>query len=263
VLPTHADPENCQHDEARANLARIAVELAADGREVDTAVRTSDHPGAEIVREAQRWPADLIVMATHGRKGVARALVGSVTQRVVSDSPVPVLLLRPGGHRVAHLTTLLVPLDGTPEGARALGAALPLAQETGARIVLLQVVEPFIQRYFDESLTADPLWDEEALTSARGYVETLAGRLRQAGVSAQGLVRQGRISGVIADAAGEVGADVIVMSTHARTGPARTLLGSVADEVVRTAHQPVLLIRQGTDALNPHAASASAVALGS
>src|SRR5829696_55003 len=163
VLPTHADPENCQHDEARANLARIAVELAADGREVDTAVRTSDHPGAEIVREAQRWPADLIVMATHGRKGVARALIGSVAQRVVSDSAVPVLLLRPGGRRVAHLTTLLVPVDGTPEGARALGAALPLAQETGARIVLLQVVEPFIQRYFDESLAVDPLWDEEVL----------------------------------------------------------------------------------------------------
>jgi nucleotide-binding universal stress UspA family protein len=263
VPPAHGGLEHRQHGEARANLARIAAELAAGGAEVDSRVRTSDHSGAEIVREAQRWPADLIVMATHGRSGMARALIGSVAQRVVSESPVPVLLLRPGGRRVAHLATLLVPVDGTPEGARALGAALPLAQATGARIVLLQVVVPFIQRYFDESLTVDPLWDEEALASARGYVETLAGRLRQAGVSAQGLVRQGPISQEIADAADEVGADVIVMSTHALTGPARTLLGSIADEVVRTAHQPVLLVRQGTDALSPHAAIASAVASGS
>jgi nucleotide-binding universal stress UspA family protein len=263
VPPAHGGLEHRQHGEARANLARIAAELAAGGAEVDSRVRTSDHSGAEIVREAQRWPADLIVMATHGRSGMARALIGSVAQRVVSESPVPVLLLRPGGRRVAHLATLLVPVDGTPEGARALGAALPLAQATGARIVLLQVVVPFIQRYFDESLTVDPLWDEEALASARGYVETLAGRLRQAGVSAQGRVTQGPISQEIADAAGEVGADVIVMSTHALTGPARTLLGSIADEVVRSAHQPVLLVRQRTDALSPHAAIASPVAFGS
>jgi nucleotide-binding universal stress UspA family protein len=263
VPPTQADPEDRQRGEARANLARIAIELAAGGGEVDTAVRRSGHPGAEIVREAEHWPADLIVMATHGRSGLARALNGSVAQRVVSDSPVPVLLLRPGGHRVAHLTTLLVPVDGTPEGARALGAALPLAQETGARIVLLQVVVPFVQRYFDESLAVDPMWDEEALTSARGYVETLAGRLRQAGVSAQGRVSRGPISQEIVGAAGEVGADVIVMSTHALTGAARTLLGSIADEVVRTAPQPVLLVRQRTDAIGSRAATRSTVALGS
>jgi nucleotide-binding universal stress UspA family protein len=260
VPPTRADVEDHLHGEARDNLARIAAELAAGDREVDTAVRHDQNPGAAIVREAGRWPADLIVMATHGRSGLARVLIGSVAQRVVSESPVPVLLLRPGGRRVAHLTTLLVPVDGSPDGSRALGVALPLAQETGARIVLLQVVVPFVQRYFDESLAVDPMWDEEALTSARGYVEALAGRLREAGISAQGRVTQGPIPQQIVDTAAEVAADVIVMSTHALTGPARALLGSVADEVVRTAPLPVLLIRQGTHAMSSHAASAPPVA---
>ena len=262
VPPTRADAEDRLHGEARDNLARIAAELAAGDGEVDTAVRHDESPGAAIVREAGRWPADLIVMATHGRSGLARVMIGSVAQRVVSESPVPVLLLRPGGHRVAHLMTLLVPVDGTPEGSRALSVALPLAQETGARIVLLQVVVPFIQRYFDESLTVDPMWDEEALTSARDYVETLAGRLREAGVSAQGRVTQGPIPQQIVDTAADVAADVIVMSTHALTGPARALLGSIADEVVRTAPLPVLLVRHRTDAQSPHVASASAVAFG-
>jgi nucleotide-binding universal stress UspA family protein len=83
-------------------------------------------------RCAQR--ADLIITRTHARAGLGRAVLGSVTERVLSVSGVPVLLLRPGRRRVTYVRTLLVPIDGSPGGAVALGTAIGLAQATGAAL---------------------------------------------------------------------------------------------------------------------------------
>jgi nucleotide-binding universal stress UspA family protein len=182
--------------------------------------------------------------------------LGSVAKRVVAESPVPVLLLRPGGHRVTHLTTVLIPVDGSPGSALALGTAAPLAQATGARIVLLQVILFLPSAHVHPWVTINHRWEEEALESARGYVEGLASRLREAGITAEGRAVVGRreelpvdrptgsIPRTIAETANDVGADLIVMSTHALMGAERARLGSVADEVVRTARRPVLLVRQ-------------------
>jgi len=230
--------------EAKNNLSEIAAELTAGGVRVDTGVRPDDDPGAAIVREARDWGASAIVMATHGRSGLARVVRGSVAQRVVAESPVPVVLLRPGGRRVTRITTLLVPVDGTPGSSLALGAAIPLARETGARLTLLQVVTPFLQDYLPDGMIFDPAWDEAARASAQSYVDTLAERVRESGIAATGVATLGTTAKEIVRVADDLGADVIVMSTHALTGPMRTLVGSVADEVVRTAHQPVALVRQ-------------------
>jgi nucleotide-binding universal stress UspA family protein len=128
-----------------------------------------------------------------------------------------------------------------------------------ARVVLLDVAVPFVAyMVMSESLYGmgslfafDPAWDEETLGGAQRYVSGMADRLRDVGVQADGMATTGGIQQPVtsvADAimrsADEVGADLIVMSTHALTGPARALLGSVADMVVRNAHRPVLLPRR-------------------
>jgi nucleotide-binding universal stress UspA family protein len=77
---------------ARAHLGHIAAGLAAEGVPADPAVRAGD-PAHEIVAEAADRGADLIAMATHGRSGLTRAFLGSVAERVVATSPVPVLLV--------------------------------------------------------------------------------------------------------------------------------------------------------------------------
>jgi len=94
---------------------------------VEVRVRTG-HPAAEIVAAARATSADIIVMATHGRVGLQRAFAGSVTEHVIAASPVPVLVLKPGGKRMAALKRLLVPVDGTAGGALALGVASALAR---------------------------------------------------------------------------------------------------------------------------------------
>ena len=86
------------------------------GLQVETCVRRGK-PGTEIIVAAAEHHADLVIMTTHGRSGLARAFLGSVAQRVVATSPVPVLLLRPGGHLMSRLGVILVAVDGSLGGA--------------------------------------------------------------------------------------------------------------------------------------------------
>lgn len=241
----------------RTDLEGVAAELRTHGPHVDTVVRRGV-PAAEIVAAAIKLGADLVAMATHGRGGLERAYLGSVAQDVLATSPVPVMLLRPGGHQMTKLEVLLVPVDGSPGGALALASAVPLARSTNARIVLVDVAVPFVS-YTMMSGSGDgsyyyydPAWDDEALESAKRYVSGMADRLRHAGVQAEGMAITGElrlpltsVAQAIMRSADEVGADLIVMSTHALTGPARALLGSVTDAVVRNAHRPLLLPRRG------------------
>jgi nucleotide-binding universal stress UspA family protein len=134
---------------------------------------------------------------------------------------------------------------------------VPLAQAAHARIVALQVVVP-AAAYMVQDATGtapvmlDPAWDEDTLAAAQQYVSGLATRLQGMGVVAEGRAvlgnmaqtLMGRVSRVIMNEADDVAADIIVMSTHALTGPIRTIVGSTADEVVRNAQRPVLLIRK-------------------
>jgi nucleotide-binding universal stress UspA family protein len=236
--------------EATQNVQRIADELTGSRIHVDAVIRYGD-AAAEILKESRSNPPSLIVMRTHGRVGLERAVLGSVTQQVLKDSSVPLLLLRPGGRRLTALHKLVVPVDGSPGGALALGTAVGLAQTTGASIKLLEVAVPMpIETAYDYGGMAyyDPAWDEETLASAETYVAALVKRLQSAGVVASGDARiAANVASAICEMAEQDTADLIVMSTQALTGPARALLGSVADAVVRTAHCPVLLIHRTAD----------------
>jgi nucleotide-binding universal stress UspA family protein len=90
----------------------------------------------------------------------------------------------------------------------------------------------------------NPMWDVDARQAAETYAEGLAAKLSRAGLLAEGRGVSGQPGAVIVSAAVEVDADLIVMSTHARGGPVRSILGSVANEVVRQSRRPVLLIHR-------------------
>jgi nucleotide-binding universal stress UspA family protein len=237
-----------EHQAAEDDLRLVAEELARDDLQVDWLVRAE--PVAEsIVGTAQTSNVDVIVMATHGRTGLGRAFLGSVSERVLADSQRPVLLVKPGGQRLEHIATILVPVDGTAGGALGLGAAVGLARATGARLILLDVVPPMpMWMYSDASIGSmvyfDPGWEQEALQSAESYVKGVGERVRTTGLEVETRAVLGDVVQTIHQVADETATDVVVMSTHALTGPARTVLGSVADGVVRTSHRPVLLVRR-------------------
>jgi nucleotide-binding universal stress UspA family protein len=236
------------HDIAEDELRATAEELAAGGLQVDWLLGA--HPVAQfIIAAAAARESDLIVMATHGRTGLARAFAGSVSERVVADSGRAVLLLKPDGKQLHRIQTLLVPVDGTAGGALALGAAVGVARSSGARLVLVDVVPPTPLWMYGavgvgSGMYIDPAWEEEALRSAETYVEGLSRQLRNSGLQVETKAVRGDVAPTIDAVAEETDADLVVMSTHGLTGPARAVLGSVADSVVRNSHRPVLLVRR-------------------
>jgi nucleotide-binding universal stress UspA family protein len=248
VLDPHVDDVR----EASAYLDRAARQAEVANVRVSTHVRSGDVPEA-ILAEIDERGVGLVVMATRAHSGLVRAVLGSVASEVVSRSPVPVVLLREDGRRVTGMKTLLIPVDRSPGSLLALGAARELARATGAHLRLLEVVTPIPLWTYDAGAgfyfphDIDPGWDAAALASAQRYVDDLTNRLQEQGVSTVGLAKMSDVSGnvpqAIVETAEDVSADLIVMSTRAHTGPARAVLGSVADAVARSAQPPVLLLR--------------------
>ncbi len=101
--------------DATQSLTRTATELAGSGLRVDSMVRQGV-PASEILMQVQSQGVDLIVMRTHGRVGLDRAVIGSVAERVLAHTTVPILTVRPGGRRLNRIERLVVPVDGSPGG---------------------------------------------------------------------------------------------------------------------------------------------------
>jgi len=236
-------------DEARTQLFRISNELSETGLHAEVvATYSSGSVADEILQRIHVENADLVVMRTHQPAGLEQEVLGGIAERVLNNTPVPVLMVRPGAGRISSIGKLLVPVDGSPGGALAVGTAVGLARASGAALHLVQVVVPLYMQPGSETLGLsyyDPAWaDEAALASARGYVDTLVSRLQTAGLTVAGEAHMGEIASKIVEVAGAQATDLIVMSTHALTGLPRAVLGSVAEDLVRTATCPVLLIHR-------------------
>ena len=231
-------------------LAGVAARLQPRGLPVEILLRQGD-PATEILAEVADNPAlHTIAMATHGRSGVARTVLGSVAERVLQAAAVPVLLVR-GGSPPAAATPpayqrILVPLDGSPFAAQALDTATDLAGRTGATLLLLAVLPPLQTLSFAEA-GLRPYWSEAAriaaADSATLALTTTAVRLESQGLAVRTLLRHGSPAAEIVRCATDEAADLIVLATHGRSGLPRLWLGSVALGVVRSATQPVLTMR--------------------
>jgi nucleotide-binding universal stress UspA family protein len=238
--------------EAEAYLKRIAGELREMGMPVQTRVLEGDVAAAICDIAAQQ--ADLIAMTTHGRSGVKLWLLGSIADRVVRTAQQPVLLVRPdtdGGGKAFR--RLLVPLDGSSLAEAALGPALDLARPSQGELLLMQVVEALDSRVAAHAEMDTPppsLSTAEQEAAAQAYLDGVADGLRREGVAVRTLVTVGYAPEAIPEVAAAEKVDLVVMSTHGRSGLSRWVFGSVAEKVVRLAACPVLLIRARTKAAN-------------
>lgn len=243
-----------QHE--RAYLERLREELADGSVQANVAVLTPDEPPDESVAHvlmeyAATHEIDLIVMATHGRGGLARAWLGSVADALVRQFTLPVLLVRPGEGQSEPksfaLDHVLIPLDGSPLAEQAIGPALELGRLFDSDYTLLRGVEPFILPGYSPIATVHGLEqraNEEARAEALAYLNTVAGRLVGAELTVRThVVMAAQPAACILDEAERYSDGLIALTTHGRTGLRRILLGSVADKVVRGAKVPVLLYR--------------------
>ena len=138
---------------------------------------------------------------------------------------------------------ILVPLDGSELAKMALDQAEKLAKTFDAEIILFQVV-PFMPIYGSPELVTPLIVDEKQKEAAEKYLANLSGELKKRDLRVAAMVRTGQQVAVeIIDFAKEVGADLIIMCTHGRSGISRWVMGSVALKVLTRAETPILLIR--------------------
>jgi len=204
----------------------------------------------EICEVARRLNADLIVIPTHGYTGYKHMFLGSTAERVVQHSRCPVLVVRlharhwdgardPRTRKGFKLGKILVPTDFSECSRAGFEYGVQLARDFKAELRLVHVINPHAYPFGDKyaALDAARLMDEAA-QAAQKQMRRIAAK---SGVRYSSEVRRGSSAIEICKAANE-DADIIVTSTHGRTGLGHVLIGSTAERVVRYARCPVLVI---------------------
>ncbi|WP_136717757.1 universal stress protein [Halorientalis salina] len=220
------------------------TERASAGTALQTTVIQGE-PKRTIVDYSDRIDADLVVMPTHGRSGLERVLLGSVTEHVINNASVPVLAVNPSEDGLPSYppTDVLVPTDGSEGADRALASGIDLAAAIGATLHVLTVVETASLGFDARSKVKDA--DLEATGN-----EIIADATERAEASVDDVttsVRHGRPYREIRSYVDDNGIDLVTMGTHGRTDFSRYVLGSVANKLVRSSPVPVLTVRGETD----------------
>lgn len=249
---------------ATEDLASARAAIASPGLDVQTLVREGD-PATEIAEESMQQADTLITMSTHGRSGIGRWLVGSVTDKVVRHATTPVLVIRAQEDAATHFPQfqrIVVPLDGSELAEQAMPVGISLAKALGLPVTLIRSIHLAAYGYAFDDYSLPRYSMGEFATGVRNdvkaYLDRTADRLREERVSG---VSTSAPDGdpaemIIRECEGSPGS-LVVMTTHGRSGVGRWVLGSVTDRVVGHASFPVLAVRAvapaGHEAAEAHA----------
>jgi nucleotide-binding universal stress UspA family protein len=233
---------------------------------VDAEIR-ADRAAPGILRYADEHDIDLIVMGTHGRRGVRRLLMGSTAEEVVRLARCPVFTV--GGERDqgagGAVRRIVAPMDRSEHAMQAARHAGALATLYGATLDLLHVLDAAAVPTATGPIVGLPLVSaEEIERRTRAWLKQQASVLAEAfpDVGTVGaFVRVGRPASDIVDFSEERGADLLVLGSHGRSGLKRLLMGSVAGQVIRSASCPVFTIKSFGRLLLPEAPVTSEAAV--
>lgn len=194
---------------------------------------------------------DLVVLGTHGRRGLRRFVLGSVSEEVVRASPCPVLTVRDEEEveRFHEMQRIVVPFDFSADSRQALDTARELAAMYGAQVDLVYVVEPPFYTQLEVPLGRYTFeFDREKFAlDMKAEMTKLIDDLDDAGPRVEGHVVDGFVAPTLIEFAETSGADLILIASHGLGGLERFLLGSVATKVVRSASCPVLTLRHPSE----------------
>ena len=238
--------------QAEKTLREEAKKIEAAG--VTSSARVVSGPPAEmIVAEAHALEVDMIAMATRRESALVRGVLGSVTDRVLHSTSIPILTLSPGDIGDSddfELTPsrIIVPLDGSQLSESVVAQANELAKATGAELVFTEVLRlPFFgvgvagMEYGSGDYAGDFAVDAQKV-EITSYLNDFVEEAEKAGIEASASVRTGSPARQIVEEATESENSMVVMGSHGAGGLKRWVIGSVADKVVRSARRPVLVI---------------------
>lgn len=206
-------------------------------------------PHQEIVQLAREIDADLITLSTRGHSGLKHLLLGSTAERVVRSAPCPVLVARKRKQRSKAsreefaIRTVLVPTDFSQCSLAGTEYAAFLARKLNATLRLFHAMYPYTNYVFVDRAGVRLSGLAEAMEeTARQEMDALKKMDFLRGLPVQTEILPGAAVDEICAAAGDPEVDLIITSTHGRTGLKHALIGSVAEHVVRYAEAPALVV---------------------
>jgi nucleotide-binding universal stress UspA family protein len=230
-----------------------SVQQAWTHPNLTTQTRVVDGDEASVIVDtAARENVDLIVMSTHGRSGLSRWVMGSVTEKVLRSATCPVLVIR----SQRPLSRILITLDGSEFAERAVAPGLEVARRLGSQVTLLRMEQPVsvapeeIKQLEQVEYGLGTRLTEDLREEAKLYLGKIAQHYqRETGVMIKTVATIGPAATGILEYSEGHNIDLIVMATHGRTGLRRWVYGSVTEKVLRGAQCAMLIVRPAADEL--------------
>lgn len=236
-----------EHREALEERAEEAVhafeKLATDANVQSRTAVEHGIPYDTIRSYVDEHDIDLVSMGTHGRAGVDRYLLGSVTERVVRTSRVPVLTSRPNTKNDTSYDAILIPTDGSDTAVAATQHGIAIAKRYGATVHALSVVDVRELTGMYETGSWLPALLEDVEQACEEAVTEVVEQAEDHSLEAVSHVEHGYPSSTVCEYVSDHDIDLVTMGTHGRTGLDRYLIGSVTERTIRTSEVPVLTVR--------------------
>ena len=210
--------------EMREKLDAIKSLASEEGVDCEIVLHRGDNPYVDIVDEAERHRANIIIMGTHRRTGARRLIMGSVTKNVIAYAPCMVLIVPPG--RKINYENILVATDGSKSGTAAAAEAIAIAKRCSSILFIVSVAA----------------FDAEA-PSAENNVRQVTELAEKEGIRKEGLVIQGKPHEAIAEISKQKHIGLIVIGSQGKTGFMDLLKSSMTEGVIGHAESVILVVK--------------------
>ena len=219
-----------EEEEASKHLDAIKMRAAQEGIDCEISAPHSEEPYRDIVDAAAKSRADVIIMGRHGRTGLPRLMMGSVTARVIGHSPCNVLVIPPDAKM--ECKNILIATDGSGFSEAAAREAIGIAKKCESALIVVSVA-----------------WNDSEISAVENNVRKIVDLAKAEGVEAEGRTLIGKPYEAIVDTAKQRHTDLIIVGSHGRTGLKRLLMGSVTERVIGHTEAAVLVVRAKPDSL--------------
>lgn len=208
--------------EARKHLEMVQSKASKEGVDCEIIVHEGEEPHEYIAEEAANNKVGMIVVGRYGRSGILRAMMGSVTGKVIGYTLCRVLIV-PKDAKLSF-EKILVATDGSMHSEFASQEAISIAKRSGSTLIALSVAKK-----------------DENLATAKECVEMVRKDAEKAGVKVEPVVRTGVPHDVIVKTASQENIGLIIIGSHGRTGISKLLMGSTTERVIGNAKGAVLV----------------------